>query len=540
MAELAGDAPALLEVEDLAVEFGRDGDYRRVVDGVGFRLARGERLALVGESGSGKSVTALAVLGLLDRTLARHPRGSVRYRGEELLGAPQGTLRRLRGRAIGTIFQEPMNALNPLHTIGRQIAEPLGLHLGLDGRAARIRAVEWLQRVGIADPERRFDAFPHQLSGGQRQRAMIAMALACGPELLIADEPTTALDVTLQVQILDLLAQLQRELGMAVLLISHDLNLVRRFAERVCVMHAGRVVESGTLDAVFGAPREAYTRALVAAEPTRLVAAVPATAATLLEARGIVCTFALRRGLFGRRGGEVRAVDGVDVELRAGETLGIVGESGSGKTTLGLSLLRLQDCSGSIRFDGRELAGLRERAVRPLRRHMQVVFQDPFAALSPRLTVERIVGEGLRIHCPALDAAARRARIVAGLREVGLDEEALWRYPHEFSGGQRQRIAIARALVLEPRLLLLDEPTSALDATVQKQVLDLLSTLQARHGMSYLFISHDLRVIRALAHRVLVMQAGRVVEAGPVEAVFEAPEHPYTLALLRAALLARR
>ncbi len=531
-------AEDLLRIEDLAVEFGHGDGAVRAVDGVSFAVGAGERVALVGESGSGKSVTALSVLRLLDG--ARHPRGRILWRGEDLLAAGEARLRAVRGAEVAVVFQEPMSALNPLHSVGRQICEALELHLGLAGDAARARAVELLGRTGIAAPARRFDAYPHQLSGGQRQRAMIAIALACRPRLLIADEPTTALDVTVAAQILALIDELARELGMAVLLISHDLNLVRRFAHKVCVMRGGCLVEQGPVAALFAHPREPYTRELLAAEPERLVPERERPAgAPLLEGRGIGVRFPIRRGWLRREVGAVRACDGIDLALHPGETLGIVGESGSGKTTLGLSLLRLQDCEGVVRFDGGELGALSGRTLKLLRRQMQVVFQDPFASLSPRLCVEAIVGEGLRIHAPELDRTERRARIVRVLEEVGLSADALWRYPHEFSGGQRQRIAIARALVLEPKLLLLDEPTSALDATVQKQVLGLLRELQCRRGVAYLLISHDLKVIRALAHRVLVMRDGRVVEQGETAALFAAPQHPYTRELLCAALLAR-
>lgn len=531
----------LLAIEELSVGFGAPGAAAvRAVDGVSFTIAPGERLALVGESGSGKSVTALAALGLLDAAQAQVS-GSVRFAGQELRALPEAALRRLRGREIGLIFQEPMNALNPLHPVGRQIAEGLRLHFGLDAGAAWQQAVGLLERTGIPEPQQRALAYPHMLSGGQRQRAMIAMALACRPKLLIADEPTTALDVTLQVQVLDLLRELQVEFGMAILFISHDLNLVRRFAGRVCVMHRGRIVEQGSVETVFTAPREPYTRTLLASRPQRLIPdgehPAQSGAEALLSARGVDVRFVTRRDWLGRPRAAVHALVATDLDVHAGETLGIVGESGSGKSTLGLALLRLLPAAGCIVVDGQEWSGLGQRRLRPLRPAFQVVFQDPFGSLSPRMTVEDIVGEGLRIHRPALDRAQRRTRIVAALDEVGLPETALWRYPHEFSGGQRQRIAIARALVLEPKLLLLDEPTSALDATVQKQVLALLRTLQQRHGMSYLFISHDLAVIRALAHRVLVLRGGQVVESGETAALFSAPQHPYTAALLEAALL---
>jgi len=529
----------LLHVRQLSVAFGRAGARQRVVEEVSFDIRPGEKLALVGESGSGKSVTALSILRLHDAQQSEYS-GSIRFAGQELFALDEPALRTVRGRDIAMIFQEPMIALNPLHTIGQQIIEPLLLHEGLDVRAARRRAIELLERVGIPDPAQRMDAYPHLLSGGQRQRAMIAMALACKPKLLIADEPTTALDVTIQRQILDLLDELQREFGMAVLLITHDLNMVRHYAQRVCVMQRGRLVEQGEVATLFGAPQHPYTRQLLASEPDILPAAAERAALAgqpaLLTARGVSCHFPIKAGFFRRQVGAVRAVDAVELELRPAETLGVVGESGSGKSTLGMCLLRLQDCAGEIGFEGRRLDTLPQRALRPLRRNFQVVFQDPYSSLSPRMTVEQIIGEGLELHYPQLDGAARRARIVQVLEEVGLSGDMLQRYPHEFSGGQRQRIAIARAVVLEPKLILLDEPTSALDVSVQKQVLALLRELQRRHRMSYLFISHDLKVIRAIAHRVLVMHAGRVVEAGETERVFDAPQHEYTQRLLAAAL----
>jgi len=436
-----------------------------------------------------------------------------------------------------------MTSLNPVSLIGAQLMEQLLVHQGVDGFSARKRMIELLDRTGIIEPHKRFDAFPHMLSGGQRQRVMIAMALACSPQLLIADEPTTALDVTIQAQILELLEDLQKEFSMAVLLITHDLNLVRRFADRVGVMQGGRLVEQGGLEEIFTAPREDYTRALLGSRPERRVD--PAETARLRQAPRLVelaqirCTFPIRSGFWRQQVGEVKAVDDASLHLHSGETLGIVGESGSGKSTLAFCLLRLQDCQGTITFNGTRLDGLSQRTLRPLRRDMQVVFQDPYSSLSPRLTVEQIVGEGLRIHFPLLDRAARRARVLQALEEVGLSADMLWRYPHEFSGGQRQRIAIARVVVLEPKLILLDEPTSALDVSVQRQVLDLLSELQRRHGMSYIFISHDLAVIRAMAHRIVVMRQGQIVEEGETEALFNAPREAYTQQLLRASLLRR-
>ena len=530
----------LLEIEELSVAFGHAGERSNVVEGVSFSIRPGEKLALVGESGSGKSVTALSVLQLHDKSQTEYPKGAIRFNGEELLRKDENAMRRIRGREIAMIFQEPMTALNPVYTIGEQLMEPLLLHESLDRSAARARVIELLGRVGIVEPEKRFDAFPHMLSGGQRQRVMIAMALACRPKLLIADEPTTALDVTIQKQILELLDELQQEFGMAVLLITHDLNMVRHFADTLCVMEKGLLVERGAVQQVFAAPEHPYTCKLLASEPEPLVSADEletfATQPLLLEGKGVECIFPIKAGFFRHKVGEVRAVDGVDIHIRPGETLGIVGESGSGKTTLGMSLLQLQGSEGPISFNGERIDLLRERELRPLRKDMQVVFQDPFSSLSPRMTVEQIVGEGLALHFPQMGREERRARIVRGLEEVGLDEGMLHRYPHEFSGGQRQRIAIARVVVLEPKLVLLDEPTSALDISVQKQVLGLLRELQKRHGMSYLFITHDLKVIRSVAHRVLVMKGGRVIEQGETERLFTAPEHPYTESLLQAAL----
>jgi microcin C transport system ATP-binding protein len=531
----------LLRIEDLSVAFGQPGERTAVVRGVSFDVRPGEKMALVGESGSGKSVTALSVLQLHDPSQSEYPGGRILFEGRDLLREPESKLRQVRGRDVAMIFQEPMTALNPVYTIGEQLMEPLMLHEGLDRAAARRRMIETLDHVGIPEPGKRFEAFPHMLSGGQRQRVMIAMALACRPKLLIADEPTTALDVTIQKQILELLDALQREMGMAVLLITHDLNMVRHFADRVCVMQNGELVEQADVPTLFAAPRHPYTRKLLDSEPQPLFAADEAARVArgqpLMDGAGIRCHFPIRAGFFRRRVGEVKAVDEVDIRIHPGETVGIVGESGSGKSTLGMCLLRLQACEGEIRFDGRRIDDLPSHAVRPLRRDFQVVFQDPYSSLSPRMTVFGIVDEGLRLHFPQFGKAERRRRIIQVLTEVGLEENMLERYPHEFSGGQRQRIAIARAVVLEPKLMLLDEPTSALDVSVQKQVLELLRDLQERHHMSYLFISHDLRVIRAVAHRVLVMRDGRVVESGETAKVFAAPQHAYTQTLLDAALL---
>ncbi len=539
---MSRDEP-LLTVDRLSLRFGRGAEAADVLHEVSFTIAPGEKYALVGESGSGKTVTALSILKLHDSTQASHPQGRVLFGGHDLLSLEESEIRKVRGREIAMIFQEPMTSLNPVYPIGAQLMEPLLVHQGLDRAAARKRMIELLDRTGIVEPHKRFDAFPHMLSGGQRQRVMIAMALACSPKLLIADEPTTALDVTIQAQILDLLEDLQKEFSMAVLLITHTLNLVRRFADRGGGMQAGRIVEQGGVDTIFSAPKEDYTRVLLGSRPeSRVDPAETArlkTVPRLVELAQIRCTFPVRAGFWRKQVGEVKAVDDASLHLHSGETLGIVGESGSGKSTLGFCLLRLQDCQGTITFNGTRLDGLSQRALRPLRRDMQIVFQDPYSSLSPRLTVEQIVGEGLRIHFPQLDREARRARVVQALEEVGLSADMLGRYPHEFSGGQRQRIAIARVVVLEPKLLLLDEPTSALDVSVQKQVLDLLRELQHRHGMSYIFISHDLAVIRAMAHRIVVMRQGRIVEEGDTETLFNAPREAYTQQLLRASLLRR-
>ena len=531
----------LLAIEHLSVQFGHGGRATEVVHDISFSIAAGEKLALVGESGSGKSVTALSLLQLLDRSYTSYPTGAITFQGKNLLQCDEPEMRQIRGRDIAMIFQEPMTSLNPVYTIGQQLVEPLIVHQGLGKDAARKRMLELLARTGIAEPHKRFDAYPHMLSGGQRQRVMIAMALACSPKLLIADEPTTALDVTIQLQILNLLEDLQREFSMAVLMITHDLNMVRRFADRICVMQQGHVVEQASVRNLFEQPQHPYTRFLLSSEPARLVdddTTVNAPApAQLLQGNQVRCYFPIKSGFLRRQIGEIKAVDDVDITLHQGETLGIVGESGSGKTTLGMCLLQLQKCQGEINFNGQRLDTLPPRPLRLLRRHFQVVFQDPYSSLSPRMPVEQIVGEGLQIHFPELNKAQRRERIIKILEEVGMSGDMLARYPHEFSGGQRQRIAIARVVILEPKLILLDEPTSALDVSVQKQVLELLRNLQRSHGLSYLFITHDLRVIRAMAHRVLVMRGGKVVESGNTEQLFVSPHHEYTRTLLQASLL---
>ncbi len=524
----------LLQVENLSVTFGTGDGMVEAVQGVSFEIRRGETLALVGESGSGKSVTALSVLQLLPYPAARHPTGSIRFQGRELVGAPASDLLAVRGNRVSMIFQEPMTSLNPLHTIERQVNEVLILHKGLSRDSARKRTLELLDQVGIPDAANRLDAYPHQLSGGQRQRVMIAMALANEPDLLIADEPTTALDVTIQAQILKLLKTLQARYGMALLFITHDLGIVRKMADRVCVMTKGRIVEHGPVARVFDNPQHSYTQHLLSAEPKGRPAAADPASPEILRLDDIKVHFPIRRGVLRRTVGHVKAVDGVSLALRRGHTIGLVGESGSGKTTLGLALLRLEKSRGGIYFDGEDLQALGARELRALRRQMQIVFQDPFSSLSPRMSVGEIVGEGLEVHRIG-NKAERDHAIDQALDEVGLDPASRERYPHEFSGGQRQRIAIARALVLKPRFIVLDEPTSALDMSVQAQIVDLLRDLQARHGLAYLFISHDLRVVRALADEVIVLRHGKVVERGPSQQVFESPQTPYTQALIAAA-----
>jgi microcin C transport system ATP-binding protein len=524
----------LLSVENLRITFPTEGGGAvEAVRGVSFAIEAGKTVALVGESGSGKSVTALSILRL--QPPSARVGGRILYRGTDLLTADGRRLRQVRGNDISIIFQEPMTSLNPLHTIERQVGEILWVHRGMGKAAARRRTLDLLRDVGIPDPEPRLAAYPHQLSGGQRQRVMIAMALANEPDLLIADEPTTALDVTVQAQILELLRSLQARLGMAMLFITHDLGIVRKMADETCVMTHGEIVERGPTEAIFARPQHHYTRHLLAAEPKGRPPVPDERSPVLLEARGLKVWFPIRRGFLRRTAGHVKAVDGIDLAVRAGETLGIVGESGSGKTTLGRALLRLIASEGRIAFAGEDIQRKSWRAMRPLRRNMQIVFQDPFGSLSPRMPVGEIVGEGLRVHFPELDAAGRDRRVEEALLEVGLDPGGRARYPHEFSGGQRQRIAIARAMVLEPRLVVLDEPTSALDMSVQAQVVDLLRDLQRRHGLTYVFISHDLRVVRALANEVLVMKDGKAVEAGPADAIFTSPTTDYTRALMAAA-----
>jgi len=526
----------LLEIRNLRVSFNVPGGAVNAVKGVSFHVDRGETLALVGESGSGKSVTALSILQLLPYPTARHPEGSsITFRGEELIGAGPDKLRQVRGNRISMVFQEPMTSLNPLHTVERQINEVLLLHKGMGRAEARARTLELLRLVGLPEPEKRLGAYPHELSGGQRQRVMIAMALANEPDLLIADEPTTALDVTIQAQILSLLKDLQARFGMALLLITHDLGIVRKMADRVCVMNQGEIVEHAPAETLFRAPQHPYTQRLLAAEPKGTPARPPADAREVIRGSEIRVWFPIKKGVLRRVVDHVKAVDGIDLSVREGHTIGVVGESGSGKTTLGLALLRLIASKGSIRYDGRELQGLQFGAMRPLRREMQIVFQDPFGSLSPRMSVAAIVEEGLKVHRLGGTAEEREKLIIDALKEVGLDPESRHRYPHEFSGGQRQRIAIARAMVLKPRFVVLDEPTSALDMSVQAQIVDLLRDLQERHRLAYMFISHDLKVVRALSDEVIVMRNGRVVEQGPARQIFEDPKEDYTKALLKAA-----
>ena len=527
---------ALLSVSHLSVAF-QAGDSRiEAVKDVSFEVQRGETVALVGESGSGKSATALSVLQLLPYPIASHGAGSsIRFEGRELIGASEKTLRAVRGDRVAMVFQEPMTSLNPLHTIEKQITETLFIHKRMKREPARARAIELLKLVGLAEAESRLRAYPHQLSGGQRQRVMIAMALANEPDLFIADEPTTALDVTIQAQLLKLLKDLQARFGMAMLLITHDLTIVRKVADRVMVMTEGEIVERGTVAEIFARPRHPYTRRLMAAEPRGEPVTVTPPPPGVMATRNLRVWFPIRAGLFRRTIGHIKAVDGIDAEVREGETLGIVGESGSGKTTLALALLRLIKSRGEITYRERRIDGLSERYIRPLRRELQIVFQDPFASLSPRMSIAQIVEEGLKVHRIGAGPAERRDLIRAALQEVGLDPDSAYRYPHEFSGGQRQRVAIARALVLKPRVVMLDEPTSALDVSIQVQIVDLLRDLQARHRLAYLFISHDLRVVRALAHSLVVMKDGRVVEAGPAAEIFAAPSAAYTSALMAAA-----
>lgn len=524
----------LLRVEDLAIDFQTEASTVNAVRGVSFDIMPGQTLALVGESGSGKSVTALSILKLLPG-MATYPAGSIWFKGSDLLAASDEDIRRVRGNAISMIFQEPMSSLNPLHTVGRQVSEALILHRGMSRVAARARTIELLEEVGIPDPASRLEDYPHLLSGGQRQRVMIAMALANEPELLIADEPTTAIDVTVQAQILELLMALQKKRGMAILFITHDLGIVRKVAAVTHVMTQGEIVEHGPTAELFANPQHPYTKKLLAAEPKGDPPVTDLGAEPIVVAEHLKVWFPIRRGLLRRTVGHIKAVDDIDITVRRGETLGVVGESGSGKTTLGRALLRLVSSEGRIAYLGKPIDKLGWAGMRPLRKDMQIVFQDPYGSLSPRMSVAEIIAEGLAVHMPTLTAAERDGRVVQALTEVGLEPKDRNRYPHEFSGGQRQRVAIARAMALEPKFLVLDEPTSALDVSVQAQVVDLLRALQRKHGLTYLFISHDLRVVRALANEVMVMQGGKVVEFGPARDIFAAPRTAYTKALMAAA-----
>ncbi len=525
----------LLSVRDLSVAFGHGAREVLAVDRISFDIGKGETVALVGESGSGKSVTALSIMKLLPYPAAHHPSGSIRFNGRELLSMPENEIREVRGNDITIIFQEPMTSLNPLHTIEKQIREILLLHQGLTGSQARTKIIDLLGQVGIRDPAGRLSSYPHQLSGGQRQRVMIAIALANEPDLLIADEPTTALDVTVQAQILKLLKDTQTRLGMSVLFITHDLGIVRKLADKVCVMNQGKIVERGPVERVFTAPEHPYTRELLAAEPKPDPAPPRPNAPVVISTKELKVWFPIKRGVMRKIVGHIKAVDGVSIEVRKGETLGVVGESGSGKTTLGLAILRLISSDGSIVFMGDTIQGLKFKQMRPYRRNMQIVFQDPYGSLSPRMSVSDIIEEGLWVHHPHLSRNEGERRVVAALNDVGLDPETRFRYPHEFSGGQRQRIALARALVLEPTFIMLDEPTSALDMLIQAQMVDLLRDLQKRRDLTYMFISHDLRVVAALSSRLLVLRHGKVVEEGAALDLFKAPKSDYTRALLAAA-----
>ncbi len=527
----------LISIKNLSVDFKAADEIVHAVKNVSFDIPVGKNIALVGESGSGKSVTALSILNLHDASHVQYPSGEIFYQHNDLLLQSEQQLQRVRGRDIAMIFQEPMTSLNPVYPVSKQMIEPIMLHQNVNKEQALKRSIELFERVGIPDPQRHINSFPHMMSGGQRQRVMIAMALACEPKLLIADEPTTALDVTIQKQILELIKDLQVDFNMSVLLITHDLNLVKHYSDYVCVMNQGEIVEQNDVQQVFENPQHEYTRHLLSSLPQRHIESVVENSKTLLQGCDIRVYFPITKGFFKRKVDEVKAVDQVNLHLFKGETLGIVGESGSGKTTLGMALLMLQNSTGEIHFNQQRLDNLKQSEIRPLRKAFQVVFQDPFSSLSPRMTVEQIVGEGLTVHFPELNIEQRREKIIKVLCEVGLDDSILWRYPHEFSGGQRQRIAIARVVILEPELILLDEPTSALDVSVQKQVLELLALLQKKHNISYIFISHDLNVIRSISHRVMVMKQGQVVEQGETEALFNAPQENYTQELLSAAMV---
>ena len=526
----------MLKVSDLSVSFHTAAEQAETVKNVSFEIESGETVAIVGESGSGKSVTALSIMQLLPYPAAFHPSGSVLYQGQELVGAESSALQKIRGREISMIFQEPLTSLNPLHTVARQIGETLKLHKGMNRAEAEERSLELLNLVQIRDAEEKLHSYPHQLSGGQRQRVMIAMALANQPGLLIADEPTTALDVTIQAQILQLLHELQEQLGMALLLISHDLNIVRKLADKVLVMRNGVFVEKGTSTQIFEAPEHEYTKMLLAAEPSGRSGEPERDAKVILKTESLRVWFPIKRGILRRTVDHVKAVEELTVEVKEGETIGVVGESGSGKTSLALAILRLISSNGAIHFNGESIQGRKSKELRDLRRSMQIVFQDPYGSLSPRMTIQDIVAEGLQVHLPDLSRSEREQMVIEALKEVEVDPETRHRYPHEFSGGQRQRIAIARAMILKPKFVILDEPTSALDRSVQSQIIDLLRHLQKTHVLAYMFISHDLSVVRAMSSSVLVMRDGRVVEQGTTDQIFDNPKEPYTQALISAAM----
>lgn len=526
---------SLLEIKNLSVSFGEGEKEIKAMQGASLKINKGETVAMVGESGSGKSVTALSVMKLLPYPIAHHPSGSIVFAGEELINANETRMRELRGNRIAMIFQEPLTSLNPLHSIKKQISEVLFVHKMMNKTQAHARVVELLELVGLEEAVDRLDALPHQFSGGQQQRVMIAMALANEPDLLIADEPTTAVDVTIQAQLLNLLNELRNKLGMALLLITHDLGVVRKMADQVVVMNNGKIVEQGNLVSVFDTPQMPYTQHLLGAEPKGIPEPANPNAQPLMNGKNIKVWFPIKQGLFQRTTDHVKAVDSVSLSIKRGHTLGVVGESGSGKSSLGRALLRLENCEGEIIFDGKKLNNISKKALRPLRKRIQIVFQDPFGSLSPRLSVGQIVGEGLKVHGIGSNPDERRELITKALSEVGLEPQMMERYPHEFSGGQRQRISIARALILDPDFIVLDEPTSALDMSVQAQIVNLLRTLQVRHGLTYMFISHDLKVVRALSHDILVMRQGKIIEQGPAAEIFNNPKQPYTRALMAAA-----
>jgi microcin C transport system ATP-binding protein len=525
----------LLSVKDLSVDFKISSHTVHAVKSVSFDILKGETLALVGESGSGKSVTALSIVQLLSYPLASHPKGSIKFKNKEMIGSSPDVIQSIRGNKIAMVFQEPMTSLNPLHSIEKQIGEVLQIHKGLDKNLARMRSLELLELVGITDIERHLKSYPHELSGGQRQRVMIAMALANEPEILIADEPTTALDVTIQAQILELLENLQKKFGMSILFITHDLSIVKKMAKNVCVMNNGEIVESGKTELILQNPKHPYTKHLLSADFSNLRKRPANNSKYILQSNNVKVWFPLKTGLLRRTHDYIRAIDGINVKIQEGRTLGVVGESGSGKTTLGMALLRLISSDGLIKFNGNKINKITSKKMRSLRREMQIVFQDPYGSLSPRMSISQIIEEGLKIHKIGNTDADRNKLIIQSMEEVSLDPDSRYRYPHEFSGGQRQRIAIARAIALKPKFIVLDEPTSALDRSVQVQIIDLLINLQIKHKIAYLFISHDLKVIRAISDEVMVMRNGKIVEQGPSDNIFDHPKEPYTKALMAAA-----